>query len=55
MSERKLKKLPVGIENFAEIRTEGFYYVDKTGLLIDLLNKWSKVNLFTRPRRLENL
>ena len=51
MSERKLKKLPVGIENFAEIRTEGFYYVDKTGLLIDLLNKWSKVNLFTRPRR----
>lgn len=51
MGERKLKKLPVGIENFAEIRTEGFYYVDKTGLLIDLLNKWSKVNLFTRPRR----
>ena len=45
------KKLPVGIENFEEIRKEGFYYVDKTGLIRDLLNSWSKVNLFTRPRR----
>ena len=45
------KKLPVGIENFEEIRTEGFYYVDKTGLIRDLLNNWGKVNLFTRPRR----
>lgn len=45
------RKLPVGIENFEEIRTEGFYYVDKTGLIRDLLNNWGKVNLFTRPQR----
>ena len=44
-------KLPVGIENFEEIRTKGFYYVDKTELIRDLLNNWGKVNLFTRPRR----
>ena len=47
------RKLPVGIENFEEIRTEGFYYVDKTGLIRDLLNNWGKVNLFTRPRRFD--
>lgn len=46
-----MKKLPVGIENFEEIRTEDFYYVDKTGLIFNLLNNWSKVNIFTRPRR----
>lgn len=45
------KKLPVGIEGFQEIRKEGFYYIDKTGLICDLLNHWGKVNLFTRPRR----
>ena len=44
-------KLPVGIESFEEIRSEGFYYIDKTGLIRDLLNNWGKVNLFTRPRR----
>ena len=44
-------KLPVGIENFEEIRTEGFYYIDKTCLIRDLLRDWGKVNLFTRPRR----
>jgi len=49
--DMKRKKLPVGIENFEEIRKEGFYYVDKTGLIRDLLNNWGKVNLFTRPRR----
>ena len=47
----KLLKLPVGIENFKEIRTEGFYYVDKTKLIKQLLEQWEKVNLFTRPRR----
>jgi hypothetical protein len=47
---RKLK-LPAGIENFEEIRTAGFYYVDKTGLIRDLLNNLGKANLFTRPRR----
>ena len=45
------KKLPIGIENFSDIRTEEFYYVDKTGLIKDLLDNWGKVNLFTRPRR----
>ena len=45
------KKLPIGIESFEEIRKEGFYYVDKTGVIGQLLEKWGKVNLFTRPRR----
>lgn len=49
--EIRKNKLPIGIENFEEIRTEGFYYVDKTGLISELLHNWSKVNLFTRPRR----
>ncbi len=44
-------KLPMGIENFKEIRTGGFYYVDKTGLIKTLLENPGKVNLFTRPRR----
>ena len=44
-------KLPVGIEDFQEIRRLGFYYVDKTMLIEQLLSKWGKVNLFTRPRR----
>ena len=45
------KKLPVGIEDFEKLRKEGFYYIDKTGLIRDLLNNWGEVNLFTRPRR----
>lgn len=45
------KKLPIGIENFEEIRTKGFYYVDKTGLIRELLESPGKVTLFTRPRR----
>ncbi len=44
-------KLPIGIEDFVKIRTEGFYYVDKTGLIKELLESRGKVNLFTRPRR----
>ena len=44
-------KLPVGIESFSEIRETGFYYVDKTKLVEQLLDQWGKVNLFTRPRR----
>ena len=44
-------KLPIGIEDFKEIRTKGFYYVDKTRMITELLHNWSKVNLFTRPRR----
>ena len=44
-------KLPIGIECFEKIRKEGFYYIDKTRLIEQLLNQWGKVNLFTRPRR----
>ena len=44
-------KLPVGIEDFREIRRAGFYYIDKTKLIEQLLDNWGKVNLFTRPRR----
>lgn len=44
-------KLPVGIENFEEIRKSGFYYIDKTRLIEQLLQNWGKVNLFTRPIR----
>lgn len=44
-------KLPVGIEDFQEIREENFYYVDKTKLIEQILVDWGKVNLFTRPRR----
>lgn len=44
-------KLPVGIEDFKEIRRQGFYYIDKTRLIEQLLDSWGKVNLFTRPRR----
>ena len=45
------RKLPMGIENFREMRTGGFYYVDKTGLIKTLLENPGKVSLFTRPRR----
>lgn len=44
-------KLPVGIEDFKKIRRQGFYYIDKTRLIEQLLDSWGKVNLFTRPRR----
>ena len=44
-------KLPVGIENFEEIRSQGYYYVDKTKLIEQLFDSRGKVNLFTRPRR----
>lgn len=45
------KKLPIGIEFFDELIQEDFYYVDKTGMIAELLKNWSKVTLFTRPRR----
>jgi len=45
------EKLPMGIEDFEEMRTMGYYYVDKTGLIRTLLENPGKVNLFTRPRR----
>ena len=45
------KKLPIGIDNFEKLIQEDFYYVDKTGMIAELLKNWSEVNLFTRPRR----
>ncbi len=47
----KLLKLPVGYENFAEIRTGDYYYIDKTGLIEQIVQEKGKVNLYTRPRR----
>lgn len=45
------KKLPIGIEYFKDFKRDNFYYVDKTGLIRDLVNARGSVNLFTRPRR----
>ena len=45
------QKLPVGIDSFEKLRKEDFYYVDKSGLIIELMQNWGEVNLFTRPRR----
>lgn len=45
------RKLPVGIDGFEKIRTNGFYFVDKTLFIAELLQNWGEVNLFTRPRR----
>ncbi len=45
------KRLPIGIEDFAKLRTNHFYYVDKSGMIKELLSSWGEVNLFTRPRR----
>jgi hypothetical protein len=47
----KVKMLPVGIDGFEKIRKAGFYYVDKSKLIEQLLQNWGEVNLFTRPRR----
>ena len=45
------KPLPIGIDNFEMLITRGYYYVDKTMFIKDLLDKKGLVNLFTRPRR----
>lgn len=47
----KKKALPVGVESFEEIRKNGYYYVDKTMLIEQVLEEKNKVTLFTRPRR----
>lgn len=44
-------KLPIGIEDFEKLRKNGYYYVDKTGLIRELLHNPAEVTLFTRPRR----
>ena len=48
---RKLK-YPIGISDFAEMRNNGYYYIDKTNLIVDLLDKGPvEVTQITRPRR----
>ena len=45
------KRLPIGIENFEDMINEDYYYIDKTGLIKQLIAEKGLVNLFTRPRR----
>ena len=45
------RMLPIGVESFEEIRTDEFYYVDKTLMIRDFIRRRGKVNLFTSPRR----
>jgi hypothetical protein len=47
----EFKPLPIGIDNFEKLITRGYYFVDKTLLIKDLLDNKADVNLFTRPRR----
>ncbi|MCD7810239.1 MAG: ATP-binding protein [Ruminococcus sp.] len=48
---KEFKPIPIGVEDFKEIIDKGSYYVDKTGMIQELLDSNAKVNLFTRPRR----
>ncbi len=43
--------LPVGVSNFEKIRKDNYFYVDKTGLITDILSQKTEVLLITRPRR----
>lgn len=45
------KQLPIGYDSFQELISNGLYYVDKTLIIKDIIDKKGKVNLFTRPRR----
>ncbi len=45
------QKLPIGIDSFEELRSENFFYIDKSNFISDLLYNRCKVMLFTRPRR----
>jgi hypothetical protein len=45
-----MKKLPIGIQSFGDLRREGYLYVDKTGYLLDLIRR-GKVYFLSRPRR----
>lgn len=47
----EFKPLPIGIDNFEKLITRGYYFIDKTLLIKDLLDNKTDVNLFTRPRR----
>ena len=46
-----MKRLPIGIEDFEKIRQEDYYYVDKTGMIGDIIRNGAEATLFTRPRR----
>ena len=46
-----MKKIPIAIEDFREVREQDYYYVDKTKFIEDILNDGSEVKLFCRPRR----
>ena len=48
---KEKKRLPVGLGNFEQIINDNYYYVDKTGLISELIRNGGMVNLFTRPRR----
>ena len=50
-----MKKLniPVGISDFEKIRNGGFYYIDKSGLITEILDEKAEVTLITRPRHLQ--
>ena len=45
------RPIAIGIENYKEIVDKPYYYIDKTLLIGEILDKGGKVNLFTRPRR----
>ncbi len=47
----EFQPLPIGVDNFEKLRREGYYYVDKTNMIRDLLDRKGEVTLFTRPRR----
>ena len=47
----KIRKVPIGLDDFEKLRRENFYYIDKSGFIKALVNNWGEVNLFTRPRR----
>ena len=51
MTEKRLKEMPIGIEDFKKLRDRGCYFVDKTMMLKELIDDESDVKLFTRPRR----
>lgn len=47
----KTLNIPVGVSDFEKIRNGGFYYIDKSGLIADILKEQAEVTLITRPRR----
>ena len=49
--EEVITRLPIGVENFEKMIKKRYYYVDKTLLIKELLDKGGDVNVFTRPRR----